>query len=409
MQSFFRLQAPRCGLVLAAMLLFNAHHALAAHTLRVGRFAAIASISQAAKLAQDGDIIEIEAGEYAGDVAVWTQKQLSIRAVGGRVKLIAAGRSAEGKAIWVVRGGDITIQGIDFQGARVPDRNGAGIRLEAGNLIVRDCSFTDNENGILTAGGEATLEVENSEFGHNGAGDGRSHNIYVGPLRKFKVSGSYFHHARSGHLLKSRARENLIFYNRLSDEAGGHASYELEFPNGGISYVIGNLIEQSASTENTAMISVGAEGYSWPENELYLSSNTIVDDLPSAGTFLFAKPGDIKLVAVNNLLVGNGLVKAGKTVTAGMAYAWKIPGVSGDFENNYLVDRTQFVFPAGFDYRLKTTAPFASGAKFIVPAMANRQDLSPQFEYLFPVGKIILTVKPELPGAFQTGRKEQIR
>ena len=58
--------------------------------------------------------------------------------------------------------------------------------------------------------------------------------IYTwGPFAVLKVTGSYFHHAKSGHLLKSRAAKNLIFYNRLTDEIGGTASYELEFPNGG--------------------------------------------------------------------------------------------------------------------------------------------------------------------------------
>lgn len=35
-----------------------------------------------------------------------------------------------------------------------------------------------------------------------------------------------------------------IYYNRLTDEAGGQASYELEFPNGGMVYVVGNIVEQ---------------------------------------------------------------------------------------------------------------------------------------------------------------------
>jgi hypothetical protein len=85
------------------------------------------------------------------------------------------------------------------------------------------------------------------------------------------VTGSYFHHADVGHLLKSRAARSHILYNRLTDETGGRASYELEFPNGGLAYVVGNVIEQAATTENETIISFGAEGYR-PRNELIWST-----------------------------------------------------------------------------------------------------------------------------------------
>ena len=105
------------------------------------------------------------------------------------------------------------------------------------------------------------------------------------------VTGSYFHHARVGHLLKTRAAESFILYNRLTDEARGRASYKLEFPSGGVAYVIGNIIHQNRQTENPNIISFGAEGYNWPHNELYLINNTLVDDLSEQGNFLRVKTG----------------------------------------------------------------------------------------------------------------------
>src|SRR5262249_53061281 len=159
----------------------------------------------------------------------------------------------------------------------VADHNGAGIRLESGKLTVRRCTFLNNEEGMLVSNQpDIVLEIEDSEFGRNGYGDGQSHNLYVGMISRLSVKGSYFHHAKIGHLLKSRARENLIFYNRLTDEPGGSASYELEFPNGGFAVVMGNLIEQGSETDNSTIVSFGAEGYKWPRNELYLVNNTIV-------------------------------------------------------------------------------------------------------------------------------------
>ncbi len=115
--------------------------------------------------------------------------------------------------------------------------------------------------------------------------------------------------ATSGHLVKSRARENHILYNMLVDGAGGKASYELEFPNGGVAYVIGNTIGQSAGTDNPKMLSFGAEGARWPENALYMAHNTLINDF-HAGSFVHVwsdkLAGDVEVWLLNNLLVGNG-------------------------------------------------------------------------------------------------------
>lgn len=144
---------------------------VASTVLRVGPARQITTLSSAAKVAKDGDTIEVDAGNYVGDVAVWTQNGLSLRAVNGRVRLTADGQVAEGKAIWVVRARDVRVQGFDFLGARASDGNGAGIRLESGSLEVLDCAFLGNENGILTSNhSSVSLIVANSEFGFNGAG-----------------------------------------------------------------------------------------------------------------------------------------------------------------------------------------------------------------------------------------------
>jgi hypothetical protein len=363
--------------------------------IRVGPAQPVRTIAAAAAIAGNGDTIEIEAGDYIADVAIWKQDRLVIRGIGGKPRLIADGKSAEGKAIWVMRGGHITVENIVFSGAKVSDRNGAGIRFERGNLIVRNCAFVDNENGILTGSGGETLAIENSEFARNGAGDGRSHNLYVGAIKSLSVTGSYFHHARVGHLLKSRAAENRIMYNRLSDEAGGRASYELEFPNGGYAYVIGNIIQQSVTTENSTIIAFGMEGYKWPANQLYLFFNTIVNDLPGRGALLGVKAGADKVVSLNNLLVGDG--------------GWNIAGSdqadSADtgailLKNNVRTHRSSFVQPSQFDYRLKKSA--LADVSVIDMEPANSFALVPQREYVFPTDTRPLTGPPVTPGALQS-------
>lgn len=366
-------------------------------------------------MAQDGDTVVIAPGEYFGDVATWRQDRLTIRAgAGGRVKLIAAGSHAGGKGIWVIGGGRVTVEDIDFVGARVPDRNGAGIRFEKGHLVVKRCSFKDSENGILTAGDPgATLEIENSEFGNNGDGSGSTHNLYVGDIGMLKVTGSYFHHARQGHLLKSRARENRIFHNRLTDEVGGQASYELEFPNGGMAYVVGNIIEQSATTDNSTIISFGAEGYRSPLNAIYLASNTIVDDRPQGGIMLRVADGERQVYAVNNLLVGQGKLDGGQVKgwrdrlrdIAKAAYyqdsklLWTKTGIEGRFINNFNVDWSAFALPVRYDYRLLPKSGL--DGKFVLPEEVNGISLVPNGEYVHPAKWRMLDMKATVPGALQ--------
>ena len=356
--------------------------------IQVGPTRTIKTIAESAIQARDGATIEVDSGEYAGDVAVWAQDRLTLRAIGGRVKLVASGAAAEGKAIWVMRGGHMSVEGFDFVGTRVPSLNGAGIRFEKGMLRLRNCTFTDNENGILTSNrADAELVIENSEFGGNGHGDGRSHNLYVGAIARLTVTGSYFHHAKSGHLLKSRAAENHIFYNRLTDGPGGRASYELEFPGGGIAYVVGNVIQQGAQTENPHLISFGAEGYAWPKNELYLVNNTLIDDRAADGIFLRVKPGDVTVKAVNNLLVGRSRLEA-----AG----------DGDYRNNFTVSKEEFEAAAQEDYRLKRSSSLLG--KALDPGSANGVNLQPQAEYSHPQRVLAFTGKRHNPGALQSSR-----
>ena len=353
--------------------------------LQVGPARELKTVAEASRLVQDGGVIEVDAGDYLADVAVWDRRGVSLRAIGGRVRLIANGAAAEAKAIWVVRAEDVQIEGFDFEGASVPSRNGAGIRLERGSLRVRDCRFIGNENGILTGNQpETRLSVEDSEFGHNGFGDGQSHNLYAGEIAFLSVKGSYFHHANVGHLLKTRAAFNDIRYNRLTDEADGAASYELEFAAGGVAQVVGNVIQQSAGTNNPHLISFGAEGYKWPRNELYLVHNTLVDDRPQGGIFLRVRPGANLVRAENNVLVGNAKDDLGEWSGAG---------------RNTRLTPAEFASPANA-YRLNGRGRTMAKASPVVSADAL--DLTPRREFSAPRGTRVLTTTPASMGAMQT-------
>ncbi|MDH3461165.1 MAG: right-handed parallel beta-helix repeat-containing protein [Burkholderiaceae bacterium] len=358
--------------------------------IQVGPHRDIKTIAEAATLARDGATVEVDAGDYVGDTAAWAQDNLSLRAVGGRVRLLANGAAEQGKGIWVMRGQNISVEGFDFEGAKVPHGNGAGIRLERGSLLVRDCSFMRNEIGLLTNNDPQTsLRVENSEFAHNRRLDGHNHNLYVGEIKSLVVTGSYFHHGSVGHLLKSRAATNHIAYNRLSDDDGGSSSYELEFPNGGVAYVVGNIIQQSADTENSILISFGAEGYRWPTNELYLVNNTLIDQRPQPGVFVRVVPGATTVRVLNNLWVGPGRLMFDRLMLED----------SADVRNNFLVPASEFEFSAPVSHGLKRDSRLQGQA--VDPGTAHGVSLQPSRQYLHPRSTVTLDPSPADPGALQ--------
>ncbi|MBS3936279.1 MAG: hypothetical protein KGZ43_08900 [Sulfuritalea sp.] len=299
--------------ILIALVLVIGTSLAHAATLRVGPGEAITRIAEAARLAEDGDTVEILPGEYRGDVAVWTQQRLTLRGVGARPVLIAAGRSAESKAIWVIRNGDFLIENIEFRGARVPGGNGAGIRFERGRLVLRHAAFINNQMGLLTGNDpDSELVIENSQFADAPRQmHALPHQLYVGRIGRFAITGSRFENGFRGHLIKSRARSNEIHANHIVDGPAGEASYEIDLPNGGIARITGNVIGQSANTRNPALIAYGAEGDVWPENALTLEHNTLISDLFPAGWFLRVHgdkfPAPPALRVENNRTIGIGI------------------------------------------------------------------------------------------------------
>ncbi|OGP65481.1 MAG: hypothetical protein A2169_13450, partial [Deltaproteobacteria bacterium RBG_13_47_9] len=258
--------------------------------------------SQAARIARAGDIIEIDAREYFGDVAVWRANNLIIRGVGGRPHLNAGGSSAEGKAIWVTKGNNITIENIEFSDAKVRDKNGAGIRSEGSDLTIRNCLFHNNEEGILGGSNrESTITVEYSEFAYNGYGDGQSHGIYVGSIKRFVFQYNYVHHSKIGHHVKSMAQENFILYNRLMDEEDGNSSYAIDIPDGGLAIIIGNIIHQGKLAENFSLIHYHSKTEK-PGIGLYVVNNTALNSRHD-GVFVNNR-SPMQAQIINNLVVG---------------------------------------------------------------------------------------------------------
>jgi hypothetical protein len=128
-----------------------------------------------------------------------------------------AGDKARG--CWQVSGGtNITIEGIVFKDCHAADYDSAGLRYYGGTtgLVIDNCLFEDNDNG-LTGGTEASeATVEFSEFAGNGNTNADpaspTHNIYIYG-GTFTMMYSYLHDPTQGQNLHCRAVNSTIEYN----------------------------------------------------------------------------------------------------------------------------------------------------------------------------------------------------
>jgi hypothetical protein len=264
--------------------------------LRPGKFAA------AAIAANNGDTLILAPGTY--------KECASIRASNITIKAerpgtaIFDGVSCDGKAILVLRGNRIVIDGLVFKNATVRDRNGAGIRGEGEGLVVRRSGFLNNENGILYGvSTPGTVLIEDSVFDGNGTceGSGCAHGIYINQVTQLIVRRSTFLNTHVGHHLKSRAKSTLIENCVIDDNVKGNSSYLIDISNGGTFVARGNLLIKGPRTDNsTAFISFAMEGLKNPSPPPIIENNRFINRLPGATYLLVAPPSAPKPVFKNN-------------------------------------------------------------------------------------------------------------
>lgn len=272
------------AIALLAGLAFAATPGIA-RTLQVGPQLEMKLPSAAAAVAKDGDKVVIEQGEYA-DCAIWRANNLVIE---GKGDVVIRDKVCEDKAIFVTKGANITVRGIEFAHARSSHKNGAGIRGEGANLTVEASRFTDNENGILTgADAHSRIFIRASVFTLNGKCDPDcAHGIYIGTVELLQVTNSVFLQQNVGHHIKSRALRTELVGNTIKDGPVGTASFSVDIPDGGALVMRGNVIEKGPKSENhLAAISIAEESKRNPAGELTIERNAFVNAMPQSTTFV---------------------------------------------------------------------------------------------------------------------------
>ena len=205
--------------------------------------------------------IRIAPGRY-GDCAVQEA---------GRIAYVAAtpgtaifdGGICEDKAILVLRGRSARVAGLVFTHMRVADGNGAGIRIEQGNLEVVQAMFVDGQCGILSATDpHGTIWIDHSTFSQLGKepdGSG-AHSVYIGHYGALRVTASRFERGTGGHYLKSRSPRIEVLDSSFDDSQGQDTNYMIDLPEGAVGRIAGNTFLQGNGKENySTLIAVHAE------------------------------------------------------------------------------------------------------------------------------------------------------
>lgn len=267
-------------------------------------------LQQAVWAIGNGDgAIEIAPGRYR-DCAVQE---------GGRVAYLAAqqgtvvfdGGACEGKATLVLRGVAAHVEGITFAHVAVRDGNGAGIRLERGNLGVVDDHFVDSQSGILSADDPAaSIRVDKSTFSGLGAcpSGGCAHSIYIGNYGSLSVTNSRFERGTGGHYVKSRSARIEVLNSSFDDSHGQSTNYMIDLPGGAVGRIAGNTFVQGPNKENhSAFITVAAEGVANPSRGLVIEDNTASMSPGVSWPSDFVADFSHEQLAIRNNKLGKGL------------------------------------------------------------------------------------------------------
>lgn len=301
--------------------------------MRKAPFAALALVLLAAPLAaqQSGAPFTVEEsgrgfatlqeavdaiGEGAGTILIapGTYRMCAVQRA-GRIRYAARepgsaifdGVACDGKAALVLGGREARVEGLVFQNIAVPDRNGAGIRLQAGNLLVRESLFRDSEQGILTANDpRGAIRIEQSTFSGLGicVPDGDcAHSIYIGDYGSLAVVRARFERGRGGHYVKTRAPRVEIVDSSFDDSEGRATNYMIDLSHGAAGTIARNVFVQGRDKENySALIFVGPEGARNSSEGLAIADNEASLAPGARGTtFVADRSGDGVSIERNRL------------------------------------------------------------------------------------------------------------
>ena len=215
---------------------------------------------------QPGDVIEVDPGTYTDycqlTASGTAQAPITVRGVAGARPVFDAtgvdlsGSGSVPRAIFQLTNASYWVfEHLELKNAaNTNGMNGAAFRVTGGgDLVVRDCSIHDNQDGAMSDG-PSTITLEANDIFHNGANDGQSHNLYL-QGDTVRLVGNHIHDSVGGQNVKLRTRYVELVANVI-ENAG---NYEIDLIQGPYTsmpnanaVLIGNVLVRATSANNNS-------------------------------------------------------------------------------------------------------------------------------------------------------------
>ncbi|MCB2101201.1 MAG: right-handed parallel beta-helix repeat-containing protein [Rhodobacterales bacterium] len=250
-----------------------------------------------------GGVVLLQTGVYNQAVAITEADVTLIAEPGAHLQ----GKFTDGKGALVLKANRAVIDGLECSQIRVGSGNGACVRQDRGDFILRGVHFHHNQMAVLTGQLGGTVLIEDSYFHHSGnfKWGALGHNVYVNS-GDFTFRRSWTIRAGlEGHELKSRAKVTRIEDSLLAT-VDAVDSRTIDLPNAGELIIENSVIHEGPRSANWDVIGYGLEvkGESKYEvNRVTMRNNTIVSDAFNAVNVLNARNTD-DVTFADNVVVG---------------------------------------------------------------------------------------------------------
>lgn len=306
------------------------------------------------------------------------------------------GAGDRGRGGWQVDGGTgYHISGIIFNGCHTSSQNSAGLRYYNGatNLLLRDCQFFNNDNGLTGGSQNSEAIVEFCEFATNGnlAATSPTHNMYIYG-GTFTLRYCYVHDSLQAQNFHIRAQNATLEYNWFARAASyeGDLMVDDDFSGSGpftqSMLLRGNVIVQNSNPGNHSQVVVifNDTGLTNENMSMQVVNNTYVGNgIPgNGGGAAFVHLADandtnntfMSAQVANNVIYGTTqptLVEDSVHGTITGGNNWLATGVNpGPLTNSVFSSSPGFANAATNNYTLASGSAAIGRAGLLVPGLA---------------------------------------
>lgn len=262
------------------------------------------SLSNAKRVIRKGSRIYLFAGIYEQGVYL---NQDNIEII-GEPGVVFDNATADGKAALVLTGNNVLVENIECRNIQVKDQNGACIRFEGTNLVVRNLYAHDSQSGLMTSSNAGVVRVEYSKFerlGGKAAGVGYAHALYIKADVLFFYRSQIIATKGEGSGIKSRSKKVVIDSSLLAS-MDAKDSRLVDMANYGELIIKNSVLQQGSKTSNSQLLAYGLETNVNPEfevNRVELVDNIVIFDNTKSNVLISYRLVD-ELVGHGNAFVG---------------------------------------------------------------------------------------------------------